>query len=166
MIAIAGACSFSPAAPSSPPSDASSGATADAAAVDAAVRCDFDDVELMGHRYEQLAQPQSWAQARDTCRARGGYLLKIDSADENAAAELLLVGFFHVWIGLHDRLGDDQWMWADGTPLAGYTNFDVVSNAEDCVGLSSVDGRCDTRPCNAMLMAVCECERPEDALRE
>lgn len=130
----------------------------DAAVVpDAApIPCTFDDVSYNGHDYELVEEDLTWDEARTSCAAGGGYLLEINDANENALAEGLLVGFFHVWIGLRDS-GGENYRWLDGSRPA-YTNWGTVNANNDCVALYAENGRWDTRACSERRWSVCECD--------
>ncbi|XP_062288229.1 CD209 antigen-like protein E [Scomber scombrus] len=57
----------------------------------------------------------SWEKGRQDCRARGGYLVVIDSREEQD----FLTNFTKQtsWIGLSDREKEGTWKWTDGTTL-------------------------------------------------
>jgi hypothetical protein len=94
-----------------------------------------------GHCYEAvLAAGLSWDQAKDDCVARGGHLVTITSAAENAFVFNLVSGnpsFWFLddygnglgpWLGAYQTPGaeepDEGWQWVTGEPFS-YTNWEV-----------------------------------------
>jgi hypothetical protein len=76
-----------------------------------------------GHYYEVVAVNSSWAAAEADAAIKGGYLVQIDSAAENAFVLTLLggQGAFEAWIGAEEAT-PAHWAWSDGSPLV-YTNW-------------------------------------------
>ena len=59
------------------------------------------------------------------CACRGGYsLAKIETAEENEFVKSLLLGD-DAWIGLNDKASQTNYVWADGSSLGSYTNWDT-----------------------------------------
>jgi hypothetical protein len=80
MIALAAGCSFD-----GPGLGTDAGtSTIDAPAAGCGTAYDFDHG---GHKYRLVSSEVSWTAARSNCEADGGYLLKIDSADEDQEVE-------------------------------------------------------------------------------
>ncbi|XP_052227262.1 uncharacterized protein LOC127842006 isoform X3 [Dreissena polymorpha] len=93
--------------------------------------------------YEYVNRNVSWEAARNDCRNRSGNLLEIESGATNAFIYNFIgsIDFFHpIWIGLHDLINEEGWMWDTGTPLSKtrYTNWtpsryiDQYHVTEDC----------------------------------
>ena len=80
-----------------------------------------------------------WSDVRRNCQKLGGDLAKIASASENQFISDLVtkqkkITDAGVWLGLH-RKADNKFYWADGTLLAGYSNWNTGepnSVAEKC----------------------------------
>jgi hypothetical protein len=119
---------------------------------------DYDDEIFDGHSYRLVAMGLTWAAAQANCAVDGGHLLKIESAAENQRAEELLVGLFHVWIGLRDVQANDTYRWVDDTPLQGFANWGNANGSLDCVGLYAENGQWNTRDCSSNEWVVCECD--------
>jgi hypothetical protein len=94
-----------------------------------------------GHCYQAVLAPGlSWDQARDSCLARGGHLVTITSAEENAFVFSLVSGDSAFWYldafgnGLGPWLGgfqpngsempDTGWQWVTTEPFV-YTNWET-----------------------------------------
>ena len=81
--------------------------------------------EFQGHYYEVAPTKLSWTDSRNAAAAAGGTLAIIGSAAENAfLASNLLSGRRGIWLGLTDEDVEGEFIWIDGTPLAGnYSNW-------------------------------------------
>ena len=94
-----------------------------------------------GHQYEAVLAPGlSWDDAEDSCEARGGHLVTITSAEENAFVFGLVRcddDFWYVdmygnglgpWLGAYQPDGSEEpsggWRWVTDEPFA-YTNWEV-----------------------------------------
>ncbi|MHC4562245.1 MAG: C-type lectin domain-containing protein [Planctomycetota bacterium] len=69
-----------------------------------------------GHRYEVFDEPVTWPIARALCREKGGRLVVIDSAEENAVVSLL-VGDRPCFIGATDIDAEGRWGWDGGAAV-------------------------------------------------
>ena len=80
------------------------------------------------HWYQVIDTPMTWHAARDYCGAAGGYLVTIESADENAFVYDLLDWS---WLGATDESEEGVWRWVNGELLS-YTNWadDEPNNGE------------------------------------
>ena len=78
-------------------------------------------VPFGGHYYEYLAGPAGWHAARDDCVAKGGHLVTISSAEENAFVWGLAPPGDR-WIGLSDEATEGVWQWVTGEPV-GFVNW-------------------------------------------
>ncbi|NUN13733.1 MAG: hypothetical protein HUU55_08860 [Myxococcales bacterium] len=80
----------------------------------------------------------SWQSAQTLCNNKGGQLVTIRNAAENAFVRQIAnqkctpVGD-RVWIGLVDELGTGQWAWASGEPIT-YMNWDSGSGEPNLIG--------------------------------
>ena len=75
------------------------------------IACNHDlyETELAGHRY-YLTDPMTWTAARDHCTATGGYLLTLETREEDQAAyDRLWQRNGYVWIGLQDVTTTDEY---------------------------------------------------------
>jgi len=93
-----------------------------------------------GHCYEAVLVPVLWSDAKTACEARGGHLVTIGSAEENAFVFSLVSGinaFWYLdsfgnglgpWLGGYQEVGsqepDGGWKWVTGDPFV-YTNWEV-----------------------------------------
>src|SRR5690606_3388784 len=83
--------------------------------------------EFGGRSYEVVKEQKKWKDAAACARSRGGYLVHIDSASENAAVMYAILttakvsnnytsvqdafGLAHVWIGGIDIANENEWYW-------------------------------------------------------
>ncbi|XP_052227263.1 protein let-653-like isoform X4 [Dreissena polymorpha] len=93
--------------------------------------------------YEYVNRSVSWEAARNDCRNRSGNLLEIESGATNDFIYNFIgnIQYLHpIWIGLHDQINEEAWMWDTGIPLTKtkYTNWvpsryvDQYHATEDC----------------------------------
>ncbi|MCB9786923.1 MAG: hypothetical protein H6744_09560 [Deltaproteobacteria bacterium] len=85
--------------------------------------------------YTLFAGDSTWQESRDFCAALGGYLVGIQSAEENALVRSLAQSYCettNIHIGLSDEAEEGVFVWADGSPLT-YTNWapSEPSNTDD-----------------------------------
>lgn len=89
-------------------------------------------MEIGGVMYEFYAATRSWNAARDTCRADGGELAKVDSQAVNEYLSLQLDAQHNwnvMWLGANDREDENNWVWiADGSRLEPDDGTLVYSN--------------------------------------
>lgn len=98
----------------------------------------------------------TWAEASAACAARGGSLVTISNADENAF--VLALGAGEAWIGYSDAETEGTFVWAAGG--GSYINWgmsqpDDAGGAEDCAEMVA-DGTWNDLPCDAKRAYVCE----------
>jgi len=105
--------------------------------------------------YEAFLAPlEDWASAQSSCAGRGGALVRIDTAAENAIVAGL-AGGNRAWIGGNDLVTENTFLWTDGTTFAvTYTNWRTgePNNGngnfqEDCALIES-GATWDDRPCD------------------
>lgn len=153
-----GASVDGPAGADGRPRDATPGGDAgrDASAVDAAPCTGGNAQAVDGPTcYEAfLALPLAWTAAEDVCAARGGALVRVDDAVENALVAAL-VGANRAWIGATDAAAEGAFAWSDGAPLAfsnwraGEPNNGNGAFEEDCALVEGQNGGTwDDRPCD------------------
>lgn len=79
--------------------------------------------EFNGHYYCLVNVPNSWNNAKYNCEQNGGYMVSVNSAEEQAAIEAMLreSGIKgERWIGA--QFTDNAWGWLNGSPFE-YTNW-------------------------------------------
>jgi hypothetical protein len=130
--------------------------------VDTGPRCAGYDFDANGHKY-RLTQGVTWDQAKASCDADGGYLLKIETSNEDGQAAFLLRLFTQeVWIGLRDVNANGTYVWTDGTaPTFTHWSGTVPAAGDpDCImkiTSTQTDDRWYARSCTDTRRAVCEC---------
>lgn len=118
-----------------------------------------------GSRYELVSQPKTWKEAQQQARDQGGYLVVIESAEEQAFVESITKDKdgrqTAVWIGLSDEVEEGEWEWVDGSETK-YTNWGP-GNPDNGYGLQDYvwmgwygDGRWDDLQPDAKLAFVIE----------
>jgi len=77
-----------------------------------------------------------WSDANMICESLGGYLAKIESAEENEMVFNMLSGFNNfALIGFNDEMDEGNFVWSDNTPVE-YINIEVIedNNTSDNFG--------------------------------
>ncbi|KAH3783654.1 hypothetical protein DPMN_161597 [Dreissena polymorpha] len=96
--------------------------------------------------YEYVDRSVSWEEATNDCRNRSGNLLEILTSVTNNVIYNFIGDIGQprlIWIGLHDRINEEDWKLDTSTPLSKtqYTNWmpsryiDEYHVTEDCVVL-------------------------------
>ncbi|XP_040911920.1 macrophage mannose receptor 1-like [Toxotes jaculatrix] len=89
---------------------------------------------------ESSSNKRTWYEARDYCRAIGGDLLSIHSADELRQRELMY-SYRTIWIGLSAPDPVTGYVWSDGSPVNfqhwGDGEPNNKNNVESCVELNT-----------------------------
>ncbi|NXK96736.1 NCAN protein, partial [Formicarius rufipectus] len=149
--------------------------------------CDHNWHKFQGHCYRYFSRRRSWEDAERDCRRRSGHLTSIHSQEEHGFINggwgshhdphpwvllpspcepwvRLPAGFGHenTWIGLNDRIVEQDFQWTDNTGLQ-YENWrenqpdNFFAGGEDCVVLVSHEiGKWNDVPCNYNLPYICK----------
>jgi hypothetical protein len=75
-----------------------------------------DAVAFQGHWYRAYEEAGSWHQAKARCESMGGYLVCIESADEQNFIAILADGRY-LSLGATDEKEEDVWVWVNGAPF-------------------------------------------------
>jgi hypothetical protein len=69
---------------------------------------------------------KTWPEAEAACQERGGNLASIASEAQSDVVTVLLAeaeGLWQCWIGLTDAAEEGAWVWSDGEPATGFTDW-------------------------------------------
>ncbi|RUS91679.1 hypothetical protein EGW08_000505, partial [Elysia chlorotica] len=114
---------------------------------------------------------KSWADARAACQADGGDLVKIldDSMNQFIWGQVSSDRNQPYWIGLHDRIGEDDFQWLDDTAKVTYFNWGQGQpnnirrvgslDGQDCVEIGSSfapAGQWNDNACSDTAKYICE----------
>ncbi|XP_061828746.1 lithostathine-1-alpha-like [Nerophis lumbriciformis] len=111
------------------------------------------------HCYIYKAEKRTFSDAERICNLIGGNLGSIRTPVENAVVFQLVKkgGGDEAWIGLHDALKSENYLWTDGTPFV-YENFatGAASGSDKCVVIETAnDGQWKGEPCGDDEPYVC-----------
>ncbi len=102
-------------------------------------------LDYNGHRYERIDSSMTWSEAKAYCENKGGHLVCITSAQEQAAVEQLIASGSKntYWIGGY-RTGNNTFAWVTGEKMT-YTKWDAgepnndLNKGEDSVHIFRLD---------------------------
>eukprot|EP00092_Neocalanus_flemingeri_P054627 GFUD01064359.1.p1 GENE.GFUD01064359.1~~GFUD01064359.1.p1 ORF type:complete len:250 (+),score=57.08 GFUD01064359.1:81-830(+) len=130
--------------------------------------------------YAFLGEPRTWYEARDKCKEIGGYLLEINSQEEQDLIEKTTKALgwaelkLHIWLGLNDKEREGTFVWEHSQQGVsdGLTNWEAgqpnnYGDNEDCcyTGFKgTISGKWHDAPCDFKqkpgsawtMAAVCE----------
>ncbi|KFM78117.1 Macrophage mannose receptor 1, partial [Stegodyphus mimosarum] len=118
----------------------------------------------------------SWEKASQRCIDYGGHLVTIHSKEQQDFIRtfLLLSVRENVWIGLHDRINESLYEWADGSSV-NYKNWEpmeptgITNEKEDCVEMvfrsfkqHGETGHWNDIDCNNEKLFICETKKDKN----
>ncbi|XP_078615023.1 perlucin-like protein [Branchiostoma floridae x Branchiostoma japonicum] len=127
--------------------------------------CPNGSVKFQDRCFSFSADMKTYAGARSACQAAGGHLAmpKDQATDDFLRNQMTRYPSDSVvWFGLTDLVQEGTFVWEDGTPLTGWSNWysgqpDDGSSAEDCVEWRALYGyRWNDLSCLSSLYYVCE----------
>ncbi|XP_063419438.1 collectin-10-like [Mytilus trossulus] len=130
------------------------------------LNCSYGWVEFMSSCYYfELSNDKTWSAAKDDCRRKGGFLVKVDDAIENWFLKSFMShtnSFASVWIGANDINRDYNFVWDFDKSELTYTDWSVGEpnnkyNSEDCVQMrESVNYAWNDSECSKAESYICE----------
>lgn len=110
------------------------------------------------HKYKLVTTTDDWLAQQDSCVAHGSYLAIPDDAAELAAV-FALAGNAAIWVGISDRLTEDNYR--EVLTNTTYTALPIDDSGgnqqgQDCVGTTN-GTTLPTDDCNVARVVVCEC---------
>ncbi|XP_046569111.1 brevican core protein-like [Haliotis rubra] len=83
-----------------------------------------------------------WLKARRSCRNKGADLVTVKDETKQREVASFMMQYQTVWIGLHDQLHSNTFLWVDGSPLIytawepGQPSHSFRWRQENCVQIS------------------------------
>jgi hypothetical protein len=85
-----------------------------------------DGYEQLHSKYQLIKKCLTWHEAKDDAEQRGGHMVSVTSAEENAAIYVALtyeaVKDYEPWVGATDEKNEGVWEWVSGEPFD-YSHF-------------------------------------------
>jgi hypothetical protein len=126
------------------------------------------------HSYKFVPIKKTWYLAKNDASKRGGYLVVLDTAEENKFVSNLIMkaasgGHVRTWIGLNNDNEEHKWGWVNGEKL-NYTNWGPgePNSSEECsahLGLNEENpdwiGKWNNAPSDCQMYYVVESENTQ-----
>lgn len=118
-----------------------------------------NQAEFGGHSYALLKQRVTWHVAKQRCEAMGGYLVCVETPEEDQFIAALRQGE-DVWIGGTDEEHEGDWRWLTGNRMD-YKNRSYPAFFDSAAGIQhhliiGMGGQWDDREAGARFNYVCE----------
>ncbi|XP_072020400.1 macrophage mannose receptor 1-like [Amphiura filiformis] len=120
--------------------------------------------------YVSLDDSSTWTGSQTSCEGLNANLVSIHGADEQSflTNRASILGE-NLWIGLHDTMGEGNFVWTDGSPLD-FTSWNAgepnnMDNGEDCVHLNGAyqnAGTWNDLPCDRQHRFICKKPKDDD----
>ncbi len=107
--------------------------------------------------YQDTTQ-RSWSDAEAECQSRGSdwHLATVLDAGQDAFLYSTFSYSIDNWIGLSDTASEGDLVWADGTALGAYTNWNGGSpDSDDCGAKRNEEGQWNMRDCGELRPSLC-----------
>ena len=125
--------------------------------LDLPIECDTDWIKYEGHCYLRVTSGWKWTFAMTNCMNHGGYLLEIETAEENTFIRSAFPSGDY-WIGGSDLAQEGTFIWYSGNPLtftAWLSGEPNGGNSENCIRIDT-DGKWRDKSCSWALHSICE----------